>query len=121
LARMKTGMKLLRRFERGKMGGVLAGIADYFGTDATVFRVLFGAWAVFSPASAGLFYILAWVMMPPKEKNPDRIIGFAGAVLIAEGLRRLAVWGLSSYWRFAWPVLLIIAGAAIVFLRARWR
>lgn len=57
--------KLTRDTANGKIGGVCAGIAEYFGWDVTLVRLV---WAFFGLAGGTgvLFYLAAWVIMPEK-------------------------------------------------------
>jgi phage shock protein PspC (stress-responsive transcriptional regulator) len=59
-----TGRRLTR--SRNKMiAGVCAGIAEYFGWEVTLFRVLFVLVSILSAAFPGiLVYIVLWVVMP---------------------------------------------------------
>ncbi len=59
----------LRRSRSDKMiGGVLGGLARYFGFDPTMARVLFVILSVISVAFPGLLvYLLLWVIMPQEE------------------------------------------------------
>ena len=51
------------RFDR-KIAGVCAGIADYFGADPTLIRILFVALAVLTGGTFVLAYLIAMVVMP---------------------------------------------------------
>ncbi len=47
------------------MGGVCAGIATYFGWDATLVRVLYVIISIISAAFPGiLIYFILWIIMP---------------------------------------------------------
>ena len=61
---MSNGRTLTR--SRDKMiGGVCAGIAEYFGWDVTLFRVAFVLGSIFSVAFPGIIvYLVCWVVMP---------------------------------------------------------
>ena len=56
----------LRRIpERGIVAGVCAGIAEYFGWDVTLVRVLYVIVSIISVAFPGIFvYIVLWILMP---------------------------------------------------------
>src|SRR5512138_866714 len=61
--------RLVRRPSEGKIGGVCAGLADYFNTDVALVRA---AWVVLSiwPGAVvlGLIaYLAAWLLMPRAE------------------------------------------------------
>ncbi|HEU5257102.1 MAG TPA: PspC domain-containing protein, partial [Vicinamibacterales bacterium] len=61
--------RLVRRPAEGKIGGVCAGLADYFNTDVALVRA---AWVVLSiwPGAVVLgviAYLAAWLLMPRAE------------------------------------------------------
>ncbi len=62
-------MKLLSLGKNKKIAGVCSGLADYFGIDVTVVRILFlisSLW-FFIPV---ILYLICWIIMPNQE-NPD--------------------------------------------------
>lgn len=61
---MSNGRRLTR--SRNKMiAGVCAGIAEYFGWDVTLFRVVFVLVSILSVAFPGIFvYLILWIVMP---------------------------------------------------------
>jgi len=61
---MTDGRRLTR--SRDKMiAGVCAGIAEYFGWEVTLFRVVFVVVSILSVAFPGiLVYLVLWVVMP---------------------------------------------------------
>jgi phage shock protein C len=59
--------KQLERSTSKKMiGGVAAGLAEYFDIDITLVRVLFLV-AIFAPIPAVIPYIAFWIAMPRKQ------------------------------------------------------
>ncbi|MBQ2607672.1 MAG: PspC domain-containing protein [Paludibacteraceae bacterium] len=59
--------KLYRSSQNKMLGGVCAGIAEYFGIDPTLVRVAYAFLSVFSAAFPGLLlYILLLIIMPLK-------------------------------------------------------
>ncbi|MBQ2170847.1 MAG: PspC domain-containing protein [Paludibacteraceae bacterium] len=59
--------KKLYRSENKMLGGVCAGIAEYFGTDPTLVRVAYAVLSVFSTGFPGiLLYIILLIIMPKK-------------------------------------------------------
>ena len=64
---MTDGRRLTR--SRDKMiAGVCAGIAEYFGWEVTLFRVVFVIVSILSVAFPGiLVYLVLWVVMPAPE------------------------------------------------------
>lgn len=62
-------MRKLHRSRRSRMlGGVAAGLADYFGIDITVMRLLFALIAVTIP-NVILAYVLAWIIIPEEPTD----------------------------------------------------
>ncbi len=65
---MSEQKKPLRRSRSNKMvGGVLAGVADYYGLDATVLRVVYALATIFTAFAGVLVYIVAWIIIPLEE------------------------------------------------------
>lgn len=67
-----TSEKRLLRSRKALIGGVCAGVADYFNVDPLIVRIIM---VVFTFASAGLLgaaYIVLWIVLPlePKEEAP---------------------------------------------------
>lgn len=66
--------KRLYRSREARIGGVCAGIAEYFDVDPTIVRLL---WVFFTPLGGGgiLAYIIAWIIIPlhPKDKGPIEV------------------------------------------------
>lgn len=59
--------KRLNRIKSNKMiGGVAAGLAEYFNLDVTLVRVLLVV-AFFAPIPSIIPYIVLWIVMPTKE------------------------------------------------------
>lgn len=59
------------RIESGKkVAGVCNGLAEYFGLDVTLVRVLFVALVLASVGSAILVYIILWVVAPVVPEAP---------------------------------------------------
>lgn len=58
--------KFYKDTENEKIGGVCAGLADYFGIDPTIIRI---GWVVFSLyyGIGVLIYIAAWLILPDKK------------------------------------------------------
>lgn len=64
-----TNHKKLRRSQQNRLiGGVLGGIADYFGWNVTLTRIIFILIAL-SPFPGILFYILAWILIPDAQDS----------------------------------------------------
>jgi phage shock protein PspC (stress-responsive transcriptional regulator) len=56
----------LRRSRRNRwVAGVVGGLADYFGIDATLARIIYVLVSIFSAAFPGiLIYIILWILIP---------------------------------------------------------
>lgn len=58
--------RLFRSTDR-MLGGVCAGIAEYFDLDPTLVRIAYLVISVISAAFPGLLvYIILWIMIPPR-------------------------------------------------------
>lgn len=71
MSKMNT-KKLTRSADNRVLGGALAGLAEYFGVDATLVRICYVALTIFSAAFPGLLlYIIMLLLMPepPKKTN----------------------------------------------------
>ena len=65
---MENEKKLTRSSNR-MIAGVCAGIAEYFGWDPTLLRIVYILATLF-PAFAGvIIYILLWIVMPGKRSS----------------------------------------------------
>ena len=60
-----TYCRSLTRSRNKMIAGVCAGIAEYFGWEVTLFRVVFVVVSILSAAFPGiLVYIVLWIVMP---------------------------------------------------------
>ena len=64
---MKMG-KLVRS-ANGKIGGVCAGIAEYFDWDVRTLRLIWFVAAIVAVGSPVLFYLILWLVMPEGNKK----------------------------------------------------
>jgi phage shock protein PspC (stress-responsive transcriptional regulator) len=66
---MNTTRPPLRRSRSNRMlAGVIGGLADYFGLDPTLARVIYVLVSIFSAAFPGiLVYILLWILVPQAD------------------------------------------------------
>ena len=68
----KKNRRLERNEEKAVISGVLAGMAEYFGQDPVLFRVLAITFLILTGFFPGiLLYLAAWVIMP--KKDPHRV------------------------------------------------
>ena len=57
--------KVLVRSRKGRMvAGICAGLADYFGVDVTLVRVIVAVIAVITGGAGVLAYLVAWAIIP---------------------------------------------------------
>lgn len=60
-----NGPRALARRRNGRMlAGVCAGVADYFGLDVTLVRVIWAVVTVLTGGAGFLAYLAAWVIIP---------------------------------------------------------
>jgi phage shock protein PspC (stress-responsive transcriptional regulator) len=52
------------------LGGVVAGLAQRFGMDAWLARVLFVAILMIIPGSQIIIYPILWILMPSESRSP---------------------------------------------------
>ena len=60
--------KLYRSTENKIIAGVCGGLADYFGLDATLMRIIW-ILLVLMAGTGLLAYIIAWILMPIQQVN----------------------------------------------------
>ena len=116
--------RLVRRPAEGKIGGVCAGLADYFNTDVALVRA---AWVVLSiwPGAVVMgviAYLAAWLLMPRAEAVDGASAAPEPRLVRSQTDRRIAgvCGGLADYFdvdptivRVTWVILSIIAGAVV--------
>src|SRR6266702_2709934 len=61
--------RLMRSSRDKKIGGVCAGVADYFDLDSTLVRIVW-LLAVFCAGTGGLLYIILWIALPLAPATP---------------------------------------------------
>ena len=66
-----SGSKMLVRARDGRMlAGVCAGVADYFGLDVTLVRVIWAVVSIITGGAGVLAYLVAWIIIPDEgQKN----------------------------------------------------
>jgi phage shock protein C len=65
-----TRTRMMRSGTDKKIGGVCAGLADYFDLDVTIVRVIW-ILAFFFAGTGGLLYVILWIVLP---LAPERAI-----------------------------------------------
>lgn len=58
--------KLTRSSDDKWIAGVCSGLAEYFGWDANVVRLLYMLLTIFTAFSGVLVYVVLWIIMPTK-------------------------------------------------------
>ncbi|GAB3939928.1 PspC domain-containing protein [Spirosoma harenae] len=132
--------RLERIADQAQLGGVCAGLADYFGIDRALVRVLFVIGIFLPHFPAIIIYIILWIALPErrsasattqstaysnpyfamnpynpnKPANPDRSI-IGGAVLIILGVLFLIDRYFDIDFGDLWPFMLIAIGLWLIF------
>lgn len=60
--------KKLTRSNNKMLAGVCAGLAEYFGWDATVVRIVYSIVTVFTAFSGVIVYLILWIAMPERKE-----------------------------------------------------
>jgi len=132
-----TPHQLRRSATSRVLGGVCGGLAEYFGLDPTLVRIIWIALTVFSAGFGGVFlYLIAWLVMPapltsgtqtPSAEPGTRAL--VGLLLVGVGVISLMVmalpwaffrpWHWHSCWfpfslRFLVPLLLLALGVVLI-------
>jgi signal transduction histidine kinase len=126
---VRRPQRLLLRPERGYVGGVCAGLGEYFAIDPIVFRIAFVVLAALGGSGIAL-YVLAWALVP--AATPGRKFAFlralrGGAWRVAGGIGLLVLAGLLvlrqlNFWlgdAVVWPLVLGSTGLALM-ARQAW-
>ena len=61
--------KQLTRSNNRMIAGVCSGIADYFGWDVTLVRILYVLASFCTAFSGGIVYLVLWVVMPKRRRS----------------------------------------------------
>jgi phage shock protein PspC (stress-responsive transcriptional regulator) len=95
--------RLYRHPTAGDLGGVCAGLADSFGWDVTLVRVLWVVATLLTSGAGFLVYLLLWLLLPVGTQAGGRVagarldLGNGGGARLAIGLLLLGgVWLLSN-------------------------
>ncbi len=134
-------VRVLTRSRDRMLGGVAAGLADYFDIDPTLVRLGLVLTALLSGGIVLVAYIALWIIMPeppatqllggtdssaplaavpPRSGNGALILG---VILVAVGgvalmsqfpMFQMIGWGLARIW---WPTVLILVGMALILAR----
>ena len=124
--------KLQRDMKNKVIGGVCGGIANYFGMDAALLRLLFAFMILFAGTGFWL-YIILWIVIPAglvqaTSDNADAIMAepsgepkgskgglVAGLILIGIGAIGLLHRFVPAFnWQMLWPIVFIVLGIVIL-------
>ncbi|MGH9350503.1 MAG: PspC domain-containing protein [Vicinamibacterales bacterium] len=120
---LPLGRRLVRRPDEGRIGGVCAGMAEYFDTDVTLVRL---AWVILSLVPGGVVggliaYLAAWIIIPPACPAPARETGRRLSRSRTDRQVAGVCGGLAAYFgidstaaRVIWAVLTIVPGAIVL-------
>ena len=125
--------KLYRSAKDRMISGVCGGMADYFNIDPTIVRII---WVLlFFTGGAGLLlYIAALIIVPldpdsvpVKRESAGDSKAVWGIILVVIGIILLigrygwcfSPWGFGAGWHIVGPILLILAGLALIFTLGR--
>lgn len=61
----------MTRSNNRMIGGVCAGIADYFEWDITLVRIIYVLVTFFTAFSGGLVYLILWLVMPEARRESN--------------------------------------------------
>jgi len=126
--------RLLRSRKNRVIAGVCGGLAEYFGIDPVLMRLI---WILFFFMGGGIVYIIAWITIPdakskknliedwsgiknkPSTKQSREMQLIAGFFILFIGVTFLLSnlgWFFFN-WGIAWPVVLIAIGVIIIVSR----
>lgn len=69
----KTARRLFRDTDNALVAGVAAGLANYFGLDTTLIRLIFVLLVIFSAGFGIILYLLLWLIIPPAETASEKL------------------------------------------------
>lgn len=117
---MKKDTPALKKSDDKIVDGVIGGIADYFGVERTIFRIIAVLILISEPIGFILFYIFASIIMSDtddiKENKKQPVprgdkSKFLGEILIGLGvmfmIQNIFEW---FSWDYVWPLFIISFG-----------
>ena len=129
--------KFQRDTQHKVIGGVCAGLANYFDIDATLLRLLLAFLILFAGTGFWL-YIILWIVMPAGRIEPssDGVETFVpettqeqkknrGSMIVGLTLIGLGALGLfhrfvpEFNWQMVWPIALIVLGLVLILPKAQ--
>jgi len=70
-----NGNRLYRSTSEAKVGGVAAGLGNYFKLDPTIFRIIFVGATIFTGGSFILVYLALWLLLPTAASKASDVGG----------------------------------------------
>ena len=61
--------KSLTKSSNKVIAGVCGGLAEYFGMDYTVTRLIYALLTIFTAFTGGIIYIILWIIMPENYRK----------------------------------------------------
>ena len=129
---MENDKRLERDMQHKVIGGVCSRLANYFGIDSTLLRLILAFMLVFAGAGFWL-YIILWIVIPagvpgaetietgqsvmetPEGSRTTRGSLVFGLILIALGALGLLYRFIPAFnWQTIWPVILIVLGILLL-------
>jgi phage shock protein C len=115
---------LYRSRQNRILGGVCGGIAEYFGLDPTLVRII-TVLLMLLPGIGVLTYVILWIVIPARPigeeiEEPSKPLSstnryLPGIILIAFGLLLLfREYVFHFTWSDFWPLVLIVLGVALI-------
>lgn len=80
--------RLFRDTDNAMIAGVAAGLAEYFGLDALLVRILFIIFTFITFGWGILLYIVLWLVVPEVKTSSDRLL-MAGRPVTVDGLNEI--------------------------------
>lgn len=131
----QTGTRIYRTESNRMLAGVCGGIARYLNVDVTLVRLFFVLFSLAGGSGLLLYIILAIVIPSDSTAAPGSIVAVSGTssgqggLLMGAGLlilglfflvqTTIGVWIPWLEFRTLWPLLLILAGGALLWSRAK--
>ncbi len=104
------------------VGGVCGGLASYLGVESVWVRLAAVVLGLFSWGAAVAAYVVAWIIIPEGDPSPESPAGrgavLLGVVLIVAGVAALLDRLFPGVDRVFWPLVLIVAGVALLWRRS---
>ena len=89
---MNKGRELHRDMSKGKLAGVCAGVAEYFGWELWLVRIVFISGFLLTGGSFFLLaYIVGWLILDKKPSEKSKNLGFDAPEYKENGSRKVEV------------------------------